>query len=190
MRVEIIAYTDGAEAFNDTNGNAVFDAGGDTFTDLAEPFVDEDEDGIYDLGEFFVNSNPSVNSVRDLGNTFWDGPCLASVDVSALCAGDSSVTIASTSTIVMSTNTARLLSTGSFGATGSNINIAEGTDSAPTGIIVADSNTFADPLGSNPMPAGTAIAFSISGTGVSLVGTTAFTVGSTTLPLLGHMVLR
>ncbi len=183
MRVEIIAYTEGAEAFTDTNGNAVFDAA-DIYLpfDLPELFADKNENGTYDLGEFFVNSNPTVNTVRDIANGFWDGPCLSTVDVSALCSGESRVTIASTSTIVMSTNTARLLATGTFGAPGSNINVAQGTDSIQSGIVVADSNTFADALGSNPMPVGTTIAFSVVGSGVSLVGTNSFTVGSTTGP--------
>ena len=183
MRVEIIAYTSGAENFPDTNGNAVFDAGdgvGIFWSDLPEQYADENENGAYDLGEYFVDLD--ADGVRDAANGEWDGPCLSAVDASAVCTGLDSVNIAKTSTIVMSTNSARLFSTGTFGAPGTTIGITQGTSGSRSGIVIADSNTLADALGGNPMPLGTTITFSIQGGGVSLIGNTSWTVGSTTAP--------
>ena len=156
MRVGIIAYTDGAEAFTDANGNAVYDAGDPVPPDLPEPYVDEDESGAYDVGEYFFDFN--TNGIRDTGNGEWDGPCLSAVNAAALCTGLSATTIAQTSLIVMSTNTPRLTgtgSTGNFGAVGSTITVPNGTDVSRSGMFIADSNAFADALGGNPMPAGT-----------------------------------
>lgn len=179
-RLEIIAYTAGAEDYTDNNGNFVFDVA-DTFTttpggnDLGEAYTDENEDGIYNLGEFFVDTN--TNGVRDGGNGSWDGPCLSSVDPTADCSGNSTVTISATNTIVMSTDTPLLFNTGTFGVAGTGIALTNGAVSVSrTGLIISDNNTNANPLGGNPMPGGTTIVFSVDGTGVSLVGNTSFTV--------------
>lgn len=179
-RLEVIAYTAGAEDYTDNNGNFVFDAA-DTFTttpggnDLGEAYTDENEDGVYNVGEFFVDTN--TNGVRDTGNGFWDGPCLSAVDASALCTGQSTVTISATNTIIMSTDTPRLFNTGTFGAPGTGITLTNGGASVNrTGLIIADDNTNADALGGNPMPGGTSIVFSLVGTGATLVGNASFTV--------------
>lgn len=179
-RLEIIAYTDGAEDFVDNNGNSVFDAADGAIIDLTEPYADENEDGNYDLGEFFFDTNQ--NGVWDTGNGEWDGPCLIEVDSSAICNGESTVSIFDTVTVVLSTNSPRLLSTGTFGATGFTINIAQSASLNLGGIILADNNTNADSLGSNPMPAGTTVDFSVEAEGVSLLGANSFTVPNATGP--------
>lgn len=179
-RLEIIAYTDGAEDFVDNNGNSVYDAGDGAIIDLGEPYADENENGSYDVGEFFFDSNR--NGVWDTGNGKWDGPCLDKVDTSAVCTGESTVSIFDTVTVVMSTNSPRLLTAGTFGAVGGTINLNQGNIRDLSGIIVADSNTNADPLGSNPMPYGTTITFSYEGTGVSFVGANSYEVVNTTAP--------
>lgn len=181
MRVEIIAYTGGAESFTDSNGNAVFDAGDGGWIDLPEPYVDENENGVYDVGELYIENDPA-NGVRNAANGSWDGPCLSSVDPSALCDGEDTTTIAKVSTIVMPTNSARLFASGTFGAAGTTITVQEGTSVSRSGIVISDSNVAADPLGGNPMPLGTSIQFSIDGGGASLVGNTSWTVNSTTAP--------
>jgi hypothetical protein len=179
-RLEIITYTNGAEDFVDNNGNSVFDAGDGAITDLTEPYADENENGNHDQGEFFFDSNS--NGIWNTGNGNWDGPCLVKVDPTAICDGGSTVSIFDTVTVVMSTNSPRLLATGGFGLPGFNINITQGSNRNLSGIIVADSNANADVLGSNPMPFGTTISFTYEGGGVSLLGATTFTVPNTTAP--------
>jgi hypothetical protein len=170
MRITILAYTNGAEDFVDSNGNSVFDAGDAGFTDLGEPYADENENGSYTLNEFFFDSNK--NGVRDGGNGKWDGPCLSKVNASALCTGESNVSIYQSQTITLPTNTPRILSLGSFPTPGTTISIQQGGSVSFANMIIADNNTVADALGSNPLPSGTNVTFSIDGPGVTLRGLT------------------
>ena len=84
-RLSVLAYMEGgSEAFNDVNGNFIFD-GNETFTDLGEACLDENENGICeaDLFEFFVDANN--NSVIDAGDGVWNGPCFSNIDSAAIC---------------------------------------------------------------------------------------------------------
>lgn len=180
MRATVIAYTDGAEHFVDNNGNSVFDAADGVISDLGEPFVDENESGAYNLGEYFFDSDR--DGVRDIGNTLWDGPCLAKVNVAAVCTGNNTVTIYATKTIVMSTDTPRITSLGTFPTVGTTINIVQGQNLVFSGIVLADSNATADAQGGNPLPFGTTVTFAIDGGGATLIGLPASTVPLTTAP--------
>ncbi|PJB42858.1 MAG: hypothetical protein CO108_11050 [Deltaproteobacteria bacterium CG_4_9_14_3_um_filter_63_12] len=62
--VSIIAFTNGEEEFVDNNQNGLYDAG-EVFVDLAEPFVDVNDNSTRDAGEPFTDVN---------GNSQWDGP--------------------------------------------------------------------------------------------------------------------
>ncbi len=180
MRVEVIAYTDGAEDYVDNNGNSVFDIKDGAIIDLTEPFADENESGAYNVGEYFFDTNK--NGIRDIGNGLWDGPCLSKVDPTAICTGKSTVAIFDAITIVMSTNTPRILSRGTFPAFGSTITLAQGASISFGNMIIADNNTNADILGSNPLPFGTTITFAIDGKGVSVKGLATDTIVNTTSP--------
>jgi hypothetical protein len=180
MRVEVIAYTDGAEAFVDRNGNSVYDAADGAIVDQGEPYADHNENNRYDIGEFFFDTNR--NGVRDPGNGLWDGPCLDKVNPAAVCAGNGTVTIYDTVTIVMSTDFARLRSLGDFPEPGNPINIQQGSAVSLFGLQVADSTLAADALGGNPLPVGTTMAFTVEGPGVQTQGLTSYVVPNTTRP--------
>jgi len=52
----VMAATPGKGAFQDNNGNGVFDSSVDVCTTtLDEPYIDANDNGQYDLGEYFVN---------------------------------------------------------------------------------------------------------------------------------------
>jgi hypothetical protein len=68
--VTIIAIADGEESFEDLNGNGVYDLG-EPFIDLGEPFVDDNDNGVHDPGEWFLDVNG--NGVYDGPNGVWDG---------------------------------------------------------------------------------------------------------------------
>lgn len=60
-RVTVLAYTEGEESFKDVNGNGVLDESDylsstdmPYFDDISEPFLDENYDGLYTSGEFFL----------------------------------------------------------------------------------------------------------------------------------------
>ena len=74
-RITILASTQGAEFYEDSNGNGVYDLGED-FEDLPEVYADENENGQFDTNEDYVDANQ--NGVYDsVGNGLWDGPCFS-----------------------------------------------------------------------------------------------------------------
>ena len=73
----ILVYTTGEETFVDETANGVYDlASAEPFTDLDEPFIDSDDDGVRDAGEQFFDwpAGVSGNTIAtyDLGNGEWD----------------------------------------------------------------------------------------------------------------------
>ena len=186
-RLTILAYTNGAEGFGDTNGNRIFDANDSASWllaefDVSEPCVDENENGFCEPDsptyEFFVDENK--DGELSPGNGIWNGPCLAGVNPAALCPGADSVMISRTATIVMPTNHPRIHGFGTFPPEGGTITIPLGGVADLGGMYISDSNFNADPQGSNPMPAGTTITFSTNN-GEILAGGP-WTVGSAITP--------
>jgi hypothetical protein len=53
-RVSVLAFTSGTKDYVDANGNNRFDAG-DTLINIGDPFRDDNENGVYDFGEFVVS---------------------------------------------------------------------------------------------------------------------------------------
>jgi len=72
---------------------------GEAFTDLAEAFADEDEDGIHTPGEFFVDFG-TPNGVRDPADGMYNGVLCAPTATN--CAAERSVTVFQEATILMS----------------------------------------------------------------------------------------
>ncbi|HZN95139.1 MAG TPA: hypothetical protein VFB81_20645, partial [Myxococcales bacterium] len=60
----VVAYVNGEEYFNDSNGNGAYNFG-EQFYDQGERLVDADDDGAWALGESFFDEN---------NNGVWDGP--------------------------------------------------------------------------------------------------------------------
>ncbi len=75
--VTILATVLGEEAFDDANGNGVYDAG-ELFDDLPEPFIDKDDDGERgqnpSVFEEFINSTIPDDGQYTGPNGVWDGP--------------------------------------------------------------------------------------------------------------------
>ncbi len=57
--ITLLAVLRGKEAFDDLNGNGVFDEDSETFDDIGEPFLDIDDDGVFTLGTdpYFADSD-------------------------------------------------------------------------------------------------------------------------------------
>ncbi len=66
----ILATIEGEESFVDADSNGVYSTG-DSFTDLPEAFMDVNDNGTYDPGEFFVDINS--NGSYDTGDTIYNG---------------------------------------------------------------------------------------------------------------------
>ncbi len=72
--VTIMAFVPGEEEFTDANGNGVYDVG-EPFVDLPEPFVDGDDDGVRGAAEPFLDFDLPGNEPgrHDGPNGRWDG---------------------------------------------------------------------------------------------------------------------
>lgn len=180
-RAKVFATVKGTEDFIDNNGNKIFDDG-DTFDerfDLGEPYSDNNSNGMYDVGEHFVDSNG--NGMRDGPDGLWNG---LHCQHSALCAQDGKfVDLGAQTTIYMSngkiTVSEAICEYGDFGVP-EKLKFEAGVLRTIGGLYLSDGNTGASnpvdsacPMG-NPLPAGTKIAFSVSGG--TLQGTTSWTV--------------
>ncbi|MDF2464529.1 MAG: hypothetical protein K0Q43_2764 [Ramlibacter sp.] len=53
-RVSVLAFASGTKDYTDNNGNNRYDAGVDTLKSIGDAYRDDDEDGVYDAGEFVV----------------------------------------------------------------------------------------------------------------------------------------
>jgi hypothetical protein len=167
-RVRVFATAIGEEAFTDLNGNGAFDPG-EPFTDLAERFEDDNQDGVYQSTEPFYDFNN--NGVRDPADGIFNGVLC---NDPARCDGTKASTgIDAQNEIIMS------------GSTPDNLNPKSGTTLAgPSQAAGAGIYTFyvAD-INNNPMPAGTTVGLSVTGTGLSVGAPSSFTYPSTEEPL-------
>jgi hypothetical protein len=171
-RATILATAIGEESFTDTNGNGYWDTG-EPFVNLGEPYRDDNENNVYNSGEFFLDFNQ--NGKWDAGDgTFKGITCTGNpitCSTSTLAIGASHLVIMSTSVA----NTDMIVSTPGFGGgpPPTTLTIAHSTTNpavTSTGAInfnVRDSN-------GNPMAAGTTVSVTsdsaigtISGTGAS-----------------------
>ncbi|WP_101760186.1 Ig-like domain-containing protein [Oceanicoccus sp. KOV_DT_Chl] len=100
-RSAVLAVVTGAESFQDTNSNGVFDDG-DIFTtadDQPEPWLDNNENGIFDSGEFYVDFNE--NGMRDVADGLYNGPLCSH---SSLCSANKTIALGEQHLIVMASS--------------------------------------------------------------------------------------
>ncbi|MEE8308467.1 MAG: hypothetical protein V3R81_14460 [Gammaproteobacteria bacterium] len=155
-RATILATAIGEESYVELNGNGKFDAT-EVFTDLAEPFRDDNENTVYDPGldGFFFDF--FVNGMHDLADTFYSG---LECNAGALCAPTPTLGISGQVVIVMGTSNLILIPS---------VDPLVGTGSVT--FTVTD-------LNGNAPPAGTEIK-AASTTNGTLVGPTSWTVPDT-----------
>jgi hypothetical protein len=58
-RVSVLAFTAGTKDYVDVNGNNKFDLGSDTLVDIGDAYRDDNEDGVYNPGEFLLPAGGS-----------------------------------------------------------------------------------------------------------------------------------
>ncbi len=153
--VTVLASVQGEEAFEDANANGIYDSG-ETFSDLGEPFVDKDDDGVRDSSSPFeeyidVNGNGSY----DGPNGVWDGPG---------CTGSSCLT----SKMIWTSITLAFTGNGYYCA------ISPSSFAVPNGGSRSFSAMVGD-INANRLVSGTTIAVAVSGAG-TLTGQTSHTV--------------
>lgn len=164
-RSTVFATAIGEESFTDANGNGSFDPS-ENFVDLPERFRDENESNAYENGELIYDFNN--NSTRDAADGLFNG---------VLCNDPARCNATATSTGISASNLI-IMSDGSPApnpAAGTPIMIAALPGSAVRTVVLPD-------LNGNPLPQGTTIAATISGSGLTLSQPNSFTVPCTTEP--------
>lgn len=162
-RVSLLAKAIGEESFVDANGNGAFD-NGETFSDLPEPFRDDDEDTIYDAGEDFFDFNN--NQLRDPLDSIFNG--VLCNDTTGRCGAPAtrSTGIAEQNLVILS-------------GSSPNITLPGGAPLAPIAMTNNAATTvsfWVRDVNSNVMPGGTTVVMSASGSGLSVAAPTTFTV--------------
>ncbi len=168
-RVTVLATAIGEESFTDTNGNGSFD-NGESFADLPERYLDENENDSRDASEPIYDFNN--NSAYDPADGIFNG--VLCLDTSGRCSTQVTTGIASDSLIIMSSGSP------------SNVTPVSGSTLAPGigGIGQSRSYNFLfRDLNNNPLPQGTTIAFTITGTGLTLGAPSSFTMPCSTEPV-------
>lgn len=164
--VQILAFCIGEESFKDSNGNGFFDYSDEfiTATDLAEPFRDDDFDGI--RGSFDPWWDYNNDGIYDgIPNGIYNGSlCSETAETQGLC----------TRELVYTQETLRLIMSGSFATINFSPASVQLTNAGQTIVIsIADENN-------NPMPEGTTV--SVSTDIGEIIGETSFTMGNTNIP--------
>ncbi len=167
-RSTIIATAIGEESFVDANGNGIFD-GVDTWTDLAEAFRDDDEDGAYDPGEFFLDFNQ--DQLRSPSDGQFNGLlCVGPGSPAGGCSTNEKLTVSASNLIIMSGSTAKISDS------------AGGNNYTPLPSVLAGGGAITFSIGDlrdQPMPAGTTVEAEAS-TGLTLGNPKSYTVPCTT----------
>jgi hypothetical protein len=189
-RAVILASANGEESYKDLNNNGFYDCtginlstsvkngliaqgytfgscpGGEPFKDLSEAWRDDNENGVHDPDEEFIDFNH--NGIFDLGDGKFTGPlCNGGA---AACSATPQLSNFRNLVVVMSGSSpdpARFNPTTNFGS------FSGGTFTIPHGQTAIFSFTIAD-VNDNPMPGGTVVSASTSGAGGGISGNSSF----------------
>jgi len=158
-RTMVLATAIGEESFTDINGSGYY-IQGDPFADLGEPFRDDNENGTYDLGEYFLDF---------LHTGVWAGPDGTFKGIT--CNGSTSTSTCTTTTWAIGASLLITMSTG-----GAKITVTS-TGSPPYAENSTNAISFnVQDLNGNPLPAGTTVVVTVS----AALG--AITQGTFTIP--------
>ena len=165
-RSTLLAFVSGEEAFNDVNGDGVFNSGDQFYrdSDVGEPYVDANENGRYDNGERFVDMNG--DGKRNPPNGIFNG---------VLCSEEAEIQGSCSPRLVQVQNDVVIVMSGS----GLNIDISPSPVDIRGKEIVQVTISIADDR-NQPPPAGTVVV--VESTNGALSGETALEVESTNWP--------
>jgi hypothetical protein len=170
-RVTVLAYTDGVEAFVDDNGDNVFTTG-EAFADLGQPYLDANENRIYESGEQKIGTSGSsgVGSSACIAPPLSFGIIPSSVP-STCNAAQGRALLRTDAVIVFSTSFAGIPTFSAPSSTGFSI-------------LIPDAN-------GNAMPYGSVVtADVVGGASCSLKRVTSSPIGSTTEPTVHTVILN
>ncbi len=167
-RAMVLATAIGEESFDDVNGSGFF-VTGDSFANLGEPYRDDNEDGTYESGEYFLDFNN--NAMRDAPTGSFIGITCTGTTPTSTCT-QNTLAIGTSLQLTMSTSAANI----SLGGLGAGVTGTVAGLSVPeTGGSVAFN---VQDLNGNSMAAGTSVSVALSST---VTSATAQQVGPTTV---------
>ncbi len=173
-RTTILATTTGEESFLDVDGDGLMSDFLNEFIglqhDLGEPYLDANEDGAYQINEFFVDDDSS--GLREDGDNFYTGiGCTAATLTSGECTG-TILSVFDNIALIFSSSDNLYIALVDVGATpDSSVLVEPGVDTVAAGSYVA---YFSDQYNNQPAN-GATITVSASGD-CSIVSPTTFTV--------------
>ncbi|MBU5613317.1 Ig-like domain-containing protein [Geomonas azotofigens] len=138
-RAVILAYAVGEEYFLDLNGNGLADVGIDTLQDDPEAFRDDNENGVHDANETFIDFNN--DGIYNTGDGKYNGVLQGSGNSGAPISKNvfsNSVLVMSTSGANITTSTNTLLAPGTFTVTVRDLN----GNTMPSGTTIVTSAPF------------------------------------------------
>lgn len=181
-RATILATAIGEESFTDLDGSGFY-VSNDPFVNLGEPYRDDNENGMYDLGEYFLDfthtgvyvpadgsgnpANPPVGTFRGITCTTTGSP----PNVMATSCSSTPWAIGAQVKIIMAEGTPGAV----VPANGTTLGTLTQGGTMSYSFLFQDSNL-------NPLPGGTTIAGAVIGTGLTVNAPTSFTVPCTTNP--------
>lgn len=146
-RVSVLAYTEGTKDYVDANSNNRFDVG-DSLIQLGDAYRDDNEDGLFTLGEFRIPRNVSGATCSNAG--------APSPSITGSCDTSLATTVRQQTTILFSSSSGTLTNVLITPGTASvQINGVTQTISVPVALDVRVGSAD-NPL--LPMPAGTSVA--------------------------------
>jgi hypothetical protein len=163
-RTTVLATAIGEESFTDVNGSGYY-IEGDPFANLGEPYRDDNENGTYDLGEYFLDF---------LHTGVWAGPDGTFHGIT--CTGSTSSSTCTTNTWAIGATTTIIMSTSAAKITVHSTGLHAGN---PPYYVPNSTNAVSfnvQDLNGNPMPAGTTVLV----TAATTVGTVS--EGTITIP--------
>ncbi len=176
-RATILGTAIGEESFTDIDGSGFYVAA-DPFANLGEPFRDDNEDGHYDLGKYFLDFEHTGVYVGPDGSGNPASPPIGTFK-GITCTGTAPNVSCSTKTWAIGAQLRIIMSEGSP----SQVMPVNGTTLPTLAPGNTKTYTFLFQDGNfNPLPAGTTITGAVIGTGLSTNAPTAFTVPCTLDP--------
>lgn len=160
-RTMILATAIGEESFDDVNGSGFYVLG-DAFANLGEPYRDDNEDGAYELGEYFLDFNN--NGVRDPPSGSFIGITCTGTTPGSTCA-QNTLAIGASLKLTMSTSAANItLGVLGPGVSGSTAGLSVPASGGTVSFNVQDLNGSA-------MAAGTSVSITLTSAVTSAAGT-------------------
>jgi hypothetical protein len=171
-RAMILATAIGEESFDDINGSGFYVAG-DSFANLGEPYRDDNEDGAYESGEYFLDFNN--NGMRDAPTGSFIGITCTGTTPASTCT-QNTLAIGTSLQLTMATSAAHItFVSGTAGVTNG------GSATAPSLSVPSSGGSVAfnvQDLNGNSMAAGTGVTITLSST---VTGETFSQIGPTTV---------